>query len=141
MPSRLAKTRPLSAASLGPTSEAAPEVSRREPAACAYCFETGMEVVAGRGAGRCRCRVQERRQRLRVAARIPRRYAQCTRANYCLDPGQGTQLRAFNYAFKLVDELTCGSGRLQLSPEERPGLGRFQPAPRVKPNQSPLAEF
>jgi DNA replication protein DnaC len=63
-----------------------------------------MEVVAGKGARRCRCREQELRQRLLEAARIPSRYARCTRANYRPDPGQGTQLQAFNYAFKLVDE-------------------------------------
>jgi DNA replication protein DnaC len=63
-----------------------------------------MEVAAGRGARRCRCRVQERRGRLLEAARIPSRYARCSLANYSPAPGQGTQLRAFNYAFRLVDE-------------------------------------
>jgi DNA replication protein DnaC len=104
MPSQLAKERPLSAVSPGETPGAAPSVTRNEPAACAYCFGTGMEVVAGRGARRCRCREQERRQRLIEAARIPRRYERCTLANYHPALGQGTQLRAFNYAFKLVDE-------------------------------------
>ena len=104
MPSQLAKKRPPSAVTLGRTPEATPEVTRDEPAACAYCFGTGVEVVAGRGARRCRCREQERRQRLIEAARLPRRYERCTLANYHPAPGQGTQLRAFNYAFKLVDE-------------------------------------
>jgi DNA replication protein DnaC len=63
-----------------------------------------MEVVAGRGARRCRCREQERRQRLIEAAHIPLRYERCTLASYHPDPDQGTQLRAFNYAFRLVDE-------------------------------------
>jgi DNA replication protein DnaC len=104
MPSQLAKERPLSAVSPGRTPEATPGVTRDEPAACAYCFGTGMEVVAGRGARRCRCREQERRQRLLEAARIPRRYERCTLANYHPGPGQGTQLQAFNHAFKLVYE-------------------------------------
>ena len=104
MPSQLAKERPLSAVSPGETPGAAPEVTRNEPAACAYCFGTGMEVVAGRGARRCRCRAEERRQRLLEAARIPSRYARCMLSNYRPAPGQGTQLQAFNYAFKLVDE-------------------------------------
>ena len=96
MPSQLAKERPLSAVS--------PKVTQDEPAVCAYCFGTGMEVVAGRGARRCRCREQERQQRLIEAAHIPLRYERCTLANYRPDPGQSTQLQAFNYAFKLVDE-------------------------------------
>ena len=104
MPSQLAKERPPSAVTPGRTPEAPPEGTRNEPASCAYCFGTGMEVVAGRGARRCRCREQERQQRLLDAARIPRRYERCTLANYRPAPGQGTQLRAFNYAFKLVDE-------------------------------------
>jgi DNA replication protein DnaC len=61
-------------------------------------------VVAGLGARRCRCGAQERQQRLLEAARIPLRYARCTLANYHPAPGQGTQLQAFNYSFKLVDE-------------------------------------
>jgi len=104
MPSRLAKTRPLSAVSAGQTPEATPELTRGEPAACAYCFGTGMEVVSRRGARRCRCRTQERRRQLLEAARIPRRFERCSLSNYRPDPTQGTQLQAFNYAFRLVDE-------------------------------------
>jgi DNA replication protein DnaC len=104
MPSQLAKKRPLSAVSPGPAPEAVPQVTRNEPTACANCFGTGMEVVAGQGARRCRCRAQERREMLLEAARIPRRHARCTLADYRPDPGQPTQLQAFNYAFKLVDE-------------------------------------
>src|SRR5215207_1891618 len=104
MPSRPAKTRPLPAVSFVPTPKPAPEVTRGDPAPCAYCFGTGLEVVAGRGARRCHCRAQERRRMLLEAARIPRRYERCTLANYHPAPGEGTQLRAFNYAFKLVDD-------------------------------------
>ena len=63
-----------------------------------------MEVVAGKGARRCRCRAEERRTKLLEAARIPRRYERCSLANYQVAPGNGSQLQAFNYAFKLVDE-------------------------------------
>ncbi len=111
MPSQLAKERPSSAVTARRTPGATPEVTHDEPAACAHCFGTGMEVVAGRAARRCPCREQDRRQRLLEAARIPRRYARCTLTNYRPDPGQGTQLRAFNYALKLVDEypaVECG---------------------------------
>lgn len=107
MPSQLAKKRPLSAVSSDPTN--APEAVGQEsaanaPAVCPFCFGTGLEVVAGKGARRCGCRAQERRERLLEAARIPRRYARCTLANYHPAPGNGTQLQAFNHAFKLVDE-------------------------------------
>lgn len=63
-----------------------------------------MEVVAGKGARRCRCRTQEAQSKLLEAARIPRRYERCSFANYHPAPGNGTQLQAFNYAFKLADE-------------------------------------
>jgi DNA replication protein DnaC len=63
-----------------------------------------MKVVVGRGARRCRYLAQDRRQRLLETARIPQRYERCTHANYHPAPGDGTQLQASNYAFKLVDE-------------------------------------
>ena len=63
-----------------------------------------MEVVAGKGARRCRCRTEEQKTKLFEAARIPPRYERCSLANYKPAPGNGTQLQAFNYAFKLVDE-------------------------------------
>ncbi|MGH9943597.1 MAG: ATP-binding protein [Pyrinomonadaceae bacterium] len=63
-----------------------------------------MEVVPGRGARRCRCRTEERRAKLLAAARIPRRYERCSFANYHPVSGNGTQLQAFNYAFKLANE-------------------------------------
>ena len=63
-----------------------------------------MEVVAGKGARRCRCRAEERRAKLIEAARIPPHYEHCSLANYRVAPGDGSQLRAFNYAFRLVDE-------------------------------------
>jgi DNA replication protein DnaC len=63
-----------------------------------------MELVAGKGARRCRCRARDARAKLLEAARIPRRYSQCTFSNYHPAPSHGTQLQAFNYAFKLVDE-------------------------------------
>ncbi len=63
-----------------------------------------MEVVAGKGARRCRCRTEGLQAKLIESARIPRRYERCSLANYHPAPGNGTQLQAFNYAFKLVDE-------------------------------------
>lgn len=126
MPSQLARKRPLSAVPPGPAPEAAPEVTLHAPSECSFCYGTGMEVVAGKGARRCRCRKPGRRERLLEAARIPSRYARCTLANYHPAPGQGTQLQAFNYAFKLVDEYPAVErGLLFTGPV---GTGKFHPS-------------
>jgi DNA replication protein DnaC len=79
-------------------------VSSAEPSACQYCFGTGMEVVAGKGARRCRCRTQSTQSRLVESARIPRRYDECSLQNYYPAKGNGTQLRAFQYAWRLARE-------------------------------------
>ena len=88
--------------------EEAPSVGRpapsAEPATCQFCFGSGMEVVAGKGARRCRCRTQDTQARLLDAARIPRRYDQCSLQNYYPVKGNGTQLRAFQYAWRLARE-------------------------------------
>jgi DNA replication protein DnaC len=75
-----------------------------EPAVCRICFGTGMEVIQGRGARRCRCRTQNNQAKLLEAARIPRRYDQCSLQNYYPVKGNGTQLRAFQYAWRLARE-------------------------------------
>jgi DNA replication protein DnaC len=74
----------------------------KEKDGCPYCFGSGMETVPGKGARRCRCRLENSRTRLFDAARIPRRYAQCTLQNYYPSNGYGAQMKAFNYAFQLV---------------------------------------
>jgi DNA replication protein DnaC len=82
------------------------------PAACQKCFGTGFEVTPGRGARRCECRTQDTRGKLLEQARIPRRYREpapprreaCTLQNYYPAPNNGSQLKAFNYAFRLVRE-------------------------------------
>ena len=89
----------------GASSEAQPaERSAEQPEVCAFCFGTGMEVVAGKGARRCRCRTQNQQQRLLEAARIPRRYSECSLSNYHPVKGNGAQLMAFNYAYRLVHD-------------------------------------
>jgi DNA replication protein DnaC len=99
--------------SLFPVQDDAPEqeastsdkrVMAAEPSTCQYCFGTGMEVVAGKGARRCRCRTQNTQSRLLEAARIPRRYDECSLQNYYPVKGNGTQLRAFQYAWRLARE-------------------------------------
>jgi len=85
---------------------------RDESAACPFCFGTGLEVVPGKGARRCQCRTQDTRSKLLEQARIPRRYREaapprkeaCTLQNYYPSPNNGSQLKAFNYAFRLVRE-------------------------------------
>ncbi|HEV3467976.1 MAG TPA: ATP-binding protein [Pyrinomonadaceae bacterium] len=82
------------------------------PEVCQRCFGTGLEVVPGRGARRCECRTQDTRGKLLEQARIPRRYREavpprkeaCTLQNYYPAPNNGSQLKAFNYAFRLVRE-------------------------------------
>jgi DNA replication protein DnaC len=63
-----------------------------------------MEVVPGKGARRCRCRDEDARARLLEAARIPRRYEGCSLSNYSPAANNGSQLRAFNYAYRLARE-------------------------------------
>ncbi|HKQ99925.1 MAG TPA: ATP-binding protein [Pyrinomonadaceae bacterium] len=131
MSSDKAKVHPLFAV---PETDAAPEEmpaperppASGEPNVCQFCFGSGMEVVAGKGARRCRCRTQQGQSKLLEAARIPRRYNECSLQNYYPVKGNGTQLRAFNYAFRLVREYpavdrglllmgTCGVGKTHLS--------------------------
>jgi DNA replication protein DnaC len=96
------------------TSEKATRRKKAESAAavCPLCFGTGLEVVPGKGARRCECRTQDTRSKLLEQARIPRRYREaapprkeaCTLQNYYPAQGNGSQLKAFNYAFRLVRE-------------------------------------
>jgi DNA replication protein DnaC len=66
------------------------------------------------------------RKKLLEAARIPRRYGGCSLNNYQPAANNGSQLRAFNYAFRLAREYpladrgllfmgTCGVGKTHLS--------------------------
>jgi DNA replication protein DnaC len=85
-----------------------------------------MEVIQGKGARRCRCRTRDARAKLLEAARIPRRYEECSLSNYKPATNNGSQLQAFNYAYRLVREYpsvdrgllfmgTCGVGKTHLS--------------------------
>jgi DNA replication protein DnaC len=97
-----------------------------EPSVCSFCFGTGMEVVPGKGARRCRCRAEDAQKKLLEAAHIPRRYEQCSLSNYQPATNNSSQLRAFNYAYRLAHEYpsvdrgllfmgTCGVGKTHLS--------------------------
>ena len=129
MPSALkAQLHPLavvaSPATNDSSSPARPEAA--PSSVCPRCYGTGMEVVPGRGARRCECRKQGARAEFLDAARIPRRYLECALSNYHPAPGNSSQLQAFNYAFKLVEEYPavdrglllmgpCGVGKTHLA--------------------------
>ena len=74
------------------------------PAVCPRCYGTGMEVVPGKGARRCDCRTETNQSKLIQSARIPRRYDGCSLQSYYPAQGNGSQLKAFNYSFRLVRE-------------------------------------
>jgi DNA replication protein DnaC len=102
------------AADLFSQEEAKPARGKKaeSPAVCQRCFGTGLEVVPNKGARRCECRTQDTRSNLLEQARIPRRYREpapprreaCTLQNFYPAPNNGSQLKAFNYAFRLVRE-------------------------------------
>jgi len=43
-----------------------PSSAAGEPVVCSFCFDTGMEVVLGKGARRCQCRAEHARKKLLV---------------------------------------------------------------------------
>ncbi len=68
---------------------------------CAICFGTGMEIIPTKGARPCRCHTLSSRKKLLQAARIPRRYAECSLDNYRSE-NNSSQNIAFQYACRLV---------------------------------------
>jgi DNA replication protein DnaC len=88
-------------------------LAKAELEVCAFCYGTGMEVVAVKGARRCRCRKRDVQAKLLEAARIPRRYSECSLSNYQPASNNGSQLRVFSHAYWLVREYpTVGQGLL-----------------------------
>lgn len=80
------------------------EPARALAAKCQLCFDTGMEVVPGKGARRCACRVSSAATTFADAARVPSRYAACSLQNYLPSQGNGSQLRALNLSYRLVKD-------------------------------------
>ena len=81
------------------------------PDVCSFCFGSGMEVLPGKGAKRCRCRTQDAQIRLAEAACIPRRYERCSFSSYQPANNHASQLRAYQYAWRLAHEcpaVDCG---------------------------------
>jgi DNA replication protein DnaC len=70
---------------------------------CNDCFGTGTKLDPVKGAIPCPCQRPDRFKRLLVAARIPRRYADCSFESFKTAPGTA-QDRALQYAQKLVQE-------------------------------------
>lgn len=71
---------------------------------CRYCFGTGMEVVEGKGARRCRCRTKDAKASLIEAARIPRRYSECSLSSYQPANGNVSQIAALMLSSRLVKD-------------------------------------
>ena len=101
------------------------EAQASQPQVCSFCFGSGMEVISGKGARRCRCRTEDARSKLLEQARIPRRYAGCSLSNYRPAPNNGTQLQAYNLAFKLVNEYPAVDRGLLLA--GNCGVGKTHP--------------
>ena len=76
-------------------------VASLETNVCQVCFGTGMEIIEGKGARPCSCTAQSTRRKLLEAARIPRRYGNCSLNNYRSDE-RSSQNTAFQYACRLV---------------------------------------
>lgn len=107
------------------------ESTHLQLAVCAYCNGTGWELIDGKGVRPCRCRVSERRTQMLEAARIPRRYENCSFDNYHPQGGPTTanflsQAYALRDAKHLVDEYPnldigllligpCGVGKTHLA--------------------------
>jgi DNA replication protein DnaC len=107
MPSDKAKAHPLFAVPDGPAEESSidpKETSGPDSQVCQFCFGSGMEIIADKGARRCRCRTHSHVERLLEGARIPRRYGQCSLQNYYPQPGKffSIQSNAFRFAYTLA---------------------------------------
>jgi DNA replication protein DnaC len=97
-----------------------------DPPTCPSCFGTGMEVVVEKGRHRCHCRTREAQAKHIEAARIPRRYSECTLSDYRQVDNNGSHLRAFNYAYQLVhDYPAVDRGLLLIGPC---GVGKLHPS-------------
>ncbi len=88
---------------------------------CPLCFGTGVEVVSGKGARPCTCRGQDSRRLFVDAARIPRRYLNCTLENFKASPNSAQQT-ALQYArFLVADYPYIDRGLLLMGPA---GVGK-----------------
>lgn len=68
---------------------------------CEFCFGTGMQIIPGKGARPCTCLTIGTKRKLLQAARIPRRYSECSLDNYRSESNSSQNI-AFQYACRLV---------------------------------------
>ena len=87
---------------------------------CAECFGTGTKLDAVKGAIPCPCRKSDRSKKLLVAARIPRRYSDCSFESFKCAPGT-SQDNALLAAQRLVAEFPVDRGLLFMGPT---GVGK-----------------
>jgi DNA replication protein DnaC len=82
---------------------------------CAECFGTGTKLDPIKGAIPCPCRKPDRFKKLLAAARIPRRYAECSFDSFKCAPGS-SQDNALLVAQRLVAEFPVERGLLLMGP-------------------------
>jgi DNA replication protein DnaC len=87
---------------------------------CAECFGTGTKLDPIKGAIPCPCRKPDRFKKLLAAARIPRRYAECSFDSFKCAPGT-SQDNALLAAQRLVAEFPVDRGLLFMGPA---GVGK-----------------
>ena len=87
---------------------------------CAECFGTGTKLDPIKGAIPCPCRKPDRFKKLLAAARIPRRYADCSFESFKCAPGT-SQDHALLAAQRLVAEFPVDRGLLFMGPA---GVGK-----------------
>ena len=87
---------------------------------CAECFGTGTKLDPVKGAIPCPCRKPDRFKKLLAAARIPRRYVECSFDSFKCAPGT-SQDHALLAAQRLVAEFPVDRGLLFMGPA---GVGK-----------------
>lgn len=87
---------------------------------CAECFGTGTKLDPNKGAIPCPCRKPDRYKKLLTAARIPRRYVECSFDSFKCAPGT-SQDNALLAAQRLVAEFPVDRGLLFMGPA---GVGK-----------------
>lgn len=82
---------------------------------CELCSDTGMEIVAGKGARVCECRAGTGRTDAFERVRVPKRYASCHFNSY--KPDHPSQAAAVKFAMQFTQEYPAvGQGLLLMGP-------------------------
>ena len=87
---------------------------------CTECFGTGTKLDPVKGAMTCPCRKSNRSKNLLTAARIPRRYADCSFSTFKFTPGTSLD-HALLAAQRFVEEFPVDRGLLFTGPA---GVGK-----------------